>query len=264
MTCRATQNPHAMNFARRQFFKEAGAAVAAVTLGTRVLKAADPAPAGANSAATIDTRSETGFTLPKLPYEYDALEPTIDAETMRIHHTKHHQAYVNNLNAALQGQAQLLHQPLDKLLADLEKLPEDIRSRVRNNGGGHSNHTLFWNIMGPGKGGEPTGDLAKAIANDFGGFPNFREQFSQLAIQQFGSGWAWLSVGKDGKLVMESLPNQNSPLMQSKMPILGLDVWEHAYYLKYKNARPEYVKAWWNVVDWDAVAKNLAQARQAS
>ncbi|MDZ4818418.1 MAG: superoxide dismutase [Planctomycetota bacterium] len=208
---------------------------------------------------TIETPT-TGFVLPPLPYAYTALEPSIDAKTMMIHHDKHHAAYVKNLNDALKAHPQYYKQSIAEILGNLDKLPKDIQTTVRNNGGGHANHTLFWAIMGPKQGGKPTGKLAAAIDKTFGSFDAFKEKFSTAATKVFGSGWAWLSVDKSGKLVLESLPNQDSPLMTGKTPILGLDVWEHAYYLKYQNVRPGYIGAWWNVVNWPEVAKNYEDA----
>lgn len=196
---------------------------------------------------------------PQLPYAHDALEPHIDAQTMEIHHGKHHAGYVAKLNAALEGTG-LEDKCVNELIADLNSVPEDKRGAVRNNGGGHSNHSLFWSVMGPGKGGAPSGDLAAAIDSTFGSFDSFKEQFANAAATRFGSGWAWLSVD-GGNLVVESTPNQDSPLMEGRTPILGLDVWEHAYYLKYQNRRPDYIGAFWNVVDWDAVAKRYADAK---
>lgn len=197
--------------------------------------------------------------LPKLPYPYDALEPHIDARTMEIHHTKHHQAYINKLNEALQGHQALQAKSVEELLRDFESVPEAIRTAVRNHGGGHANHSLFWTVMSPKGGGEPKGDLAKAIRNAFGDFATFRKTFSDAAAGRFGSGWAWLVI-HNGKLAVEDTPNQNSPLMEGKTPILGLDVWEHAYYLKYQNRRPEYIEAWWNVVHWEEVARRFDAA----
>jgi Fe-Mn family superoxide dismutase len=194
------------------------------------------------------------FTLPSLPYSYDALEPHIDARTMEIHHTKHHQAYVNNLNAAIEKAPELQGKSLDELMKGINSVPESVRTAVRNNGGGHWNHSMFWEIMGPKKGGEPSGKLADAIKTAFGDFSKFKEQFAAAAAGRFGSGWAWL-VNDGGKLSITSTPNQDNPLMEGKKAILGLDVWEHAYYLKYQNKRPDYVAAWWNVVNWDAVGK---------
>lgn len=200
-------------------------------------------------------------TLPALPYAYDALEPYIDARTMEIHHTKHHQAYITNLNAALDKHPELHNRPLEALLREINSVPEDIRTAVRNHGGGHLNHSLFWKWMGPNAGGEPTGDLATAIASAFGSFAAFKEQFSAAAAARFGSGWAWLVVSK-GTLKVYSTANQDSPLMDGDIPVLGIDVWEHAYYLKYQNRRPEYIQNWWNVVNWAAVAESYAQAKQ--
>ena len=196
------------------------------------------------------------FTLPSLPYAYDALEPHIDAKTMEIHHTKHHQAYVNNLNAAIEKAPELQGKSLDDLMRGINSVPEAVRTAVRNNGGGHWNHSMFWQLMGPGKGGEPSGTLATAIQSAFGDFAKFKEQFAAAAAGRFGSGWAWL-VNDGGKLSITSTPNQDTPLMDGKNAILGLDVWEHAYYLKYQNRRPDYVTAWWNTVDWDAVAQRF-------
>jgi Fe-Mn family superoxide dismutase len=196
------------------------------------------------------------FTLPALPYAYDALEPHIDARTMEIHHTKHHQAYVNNLNAAIEKAPELQGKSLDDLMGSVNSVPEAVRTAVRNNGGGHWNHSVFWELMAPGKGGEPTGGLADAIKQAFGDFSKFKEQFTAAATGRFGSGWAWL-VNDGGKLSITSTPNQDNPLMDGKRGILGLDVWEHAYYLKYQNRRPEYITAWWNVVNWDAVASRF-------
>ncbi|HXD49309.1 MAG TPA: superoxide dismutase [Gemmatimonadaceae bacterium] len=196
------------------------------------------------------------FTLPPLPYPNDALEPHIDARTMEIHHDKHHQAYVNNLNAAIEKAPELANKSLDDLMRSINSVPEAVRTAVRNNGGGHWNHSMFWEIMGPKKGGEPAGKLADAIKSAFGDFSKFKEQFAAAAAGRFGSGWVWL-IKDGGKLSITSTPNQDNPLMDGKTPILGLDVWEHAYYLKYQNKRPDYVTAWWNVVNWDAVAKRF-------
>ena len=201
------------------------------------------------------------FELPPLPYSEDALEPHVDARTMSIHHDKHHAAYTNNLNSALEGHADLAGKSIEALLGDLNAVPEAIRTAVRNNGGGYANHNLFWEIMGPGGGGEPSGNLAAAIADAFGSFTAFKEQFAKAATTRFGSGWAWLYVGQDGKLAIGSTPNQDTPLMEGNTPILGLDVWEHAYYLNYQNRRPDYIAAWWNVVNWNAVAQKYAAAK---
>jgi len=202
--------------------------------------------------------------LPKLPYDFAALEPHIDAQTMQIHHDKHHQAYVNNLNAALDKHPELYGKTVANLLRDISAVPEDIRTAVRNNGGGHHNHSLFWTIMAPpgkGGGGEPGGELAAAIKRAFGGFSAVKEQLSTAAATRFGSGWAWLAVSGD-RLEVFSTANQDSPLMEGKVPLLGLDVWEHAYYLKYQNRRPDYIAAWWNVVNWPDVAKRYEAARK--
>jgi len=197
--------------------------------------------------------------LPSLPYSHDALEPSIDSRTMEIHHGKHHAAYVANLNKALDGHADLRSKSITELVADLTAVPESIRAAVRNNGGGHFNHSLFWKVMKPGGGGAPAGELAAAIDSAFGSFDEFKTRFSQAAITRFGSGWGWLFV-KGGKLEVGSTPNQDSPLMDGGKPVLGLDVWEHAYYLHYQNRRPDYVEAWWGTINWDQVAKNFSQA----
>jgi superoxide dismutase, Fe-Mn family len=200
------------------------------------------------------------YTLPELPYPKDALEPHIDAKTMEIHHGKHHNAYVTNLNAALEG-AGIADQSIEDLCRNIEKVPENIRSAVRNNGGGHANHSMFWKIMSPSGGGEPTGELAEAIGSELGGFAKFKEAFTKAATTRFGSGWAWLSVTPAGKLVVESTPNQDNPYMTGNTPILGIDVWEHAYYLNYQNRRPDYITAFYNVVDWKAVEERYAKAK---
>ncbi len=200
--------------------------------------------------------------LPKLPYDYKALEPHIDAQTMEIHYSKHHQTYITNLNKALEGKSALEAKSIDALISDLNSVPDDIRMAVRNNGGGHANHSLFWNTLGPKKGGKPSGDLEKAITKEFGSFDALKEKFETAAKTRFGSGWAWLAIDKSGKLEVFSTANQDNPLMEGKKPVLGLDVWEHAYYLKYQNRRPDYVAAFWNVVDWDAVAKNYLAAKK--
>lgn len=198
------------------------------------------------------------YELPALPFAPDALEPHIDAKTMEIHHGKHHQGYVNNVNAALEG-TDLEGKTIEDVISNLSAVPEDKRGAVRNNGGGHANHSLFWSILSP-SGGSPSGDLAAAIDSELGGFDSFKEAFSKAAATRFGSGWAWLSV-ENGKLVVESTPNQDSPLMEGRTPILGLDVWEHAYYLNYQNRRPDYVAAFFNIINWDAVAKRYAAAK---
>ena len=200
-------------------------------------------------------------TLPDLPYGFDALEPHIDARTMEIHHDKHHAGYVKKLNAALEGHPDLQGKRVEELLRDLGSIPEEIRTAVRNNGGGHANHSLFWTIMSPDGGGTPSGELASAIDSTFGSFESFQEKLSGAAGGQFGSGWGWLVVGSGGGLEILSTPNQDSPLSVGKTPILGVDVWEHAYYLKYQNKRPEYLSAWWSTVDWNAVSERYAAAR---
>lgn len=200
------------------------------------------------------------FELPQLPYAYDALEPNIDKETMNIHHTKHHNTYVTNLNNALEGNEELLSKTVEEVISNLDAVPESARTAVRNNGGGHANHSLFWQLLSPNGGGEPSGELADALNSKFGSFENFKEEFAKAATTRFGSGWAWLAVN-NGELELTSTPNQDSPLMEGKTPILGLDVWEHAYYLKYQNRRPEYINSFWNVVNWDEVAKRYNEAK---
>lgn len=200
------------------------------------------------------------YTLPQLPYAYDALEPYIDKETMNIHHTKHHNTYLTNLNKALEGHDDLASKSVEDLISDLNAVPEEIRTAVRNNGGGHANHSLFWTLLSPNGGGEPKGALLDAINSKFGSFEKFKEQFAAAAAGRFGSGWAWLVV-HNGELEIMSTPNQDSPLSEGKKPVLGLDVWEHAYYLKYQNRRPEYISAFWNVVNWDEVEKLYEAAK---
>jgi superoxide dismutase, Fe-Mn family len=197
------------------------------------------------------------FTLPPLPYAPDALEPHIDKQTMEIHHGKHHNAYVTNLNAALEKAPELQSKTIDELLKNINAVPESIRTAVRNNGGGHANHTMFWQIMGPGGGGAPTGAIAEAITSTFGGFDKLKEELKKAAVGRFGSGWAWL-IASGNKLTVESTANQDSPVMEGKKIVMGIDVWEHAYYLKYQNRRPDYIDAWWNVVNWAEVNKRLA------
>jgi Fe-Mn family superoxide dismutase len=198
--------------------------------------------------------------LPALPYPHNALEPHIDAMTMEIHHGRHHNTYVTNLNNALEGHADLQSKSVEELISDLNSVPESIRTAVRNNGGGHANHSLFWQIMSPNGGGQPGGKLAEAINSGLGGFDKFKEEFTKAATTRFGSGWAWLSVDKNKKLVVHSTPNQDSPLMEGMTPILGLDVWEHAYYLKYQNKRPDYISAFWNVINWPEVERRYEEA----
>ena len=200
------------------------------------------------------------YELPPLPYAYDALEPYIDEQTMKLHHDKHHQAYVTNLNGALDKHKDLYDKTPEQLLSDLDAVPEDIRTTVRNNGGGHVNHTMFWQIMKPGGGGQPEGPISGQINSDFGDFESFKKQFNEQTAKQFGSGWGWL-VFKDGKLSILTTPNQDSPVSQGLYPILGNDIWEHAYYLKYQNRRPEYLAAWWNTVNWAEVGKRFEKAQ---
>jgi Fe-Mn family superoxide dismutase len=200
------------------------------------------------------------FTLPALPYPTNALEPSIDATTMEIHHGRHHKAYVDNLNKALEGQTALLSKPIDQLLREIAQVPEAIRQQVINNGGGHANHTMFWEIMAKGAGGKPSGQLADDITKTFGDFAAFQAKLKQAGVSRFGSGWAWL-VLDNGKLEVISTPNQDSPLMKGQYPVLGLDVWEHAYYLKYQNKRPDYIDAWWSVVNWNAVGQRYSEAK---
>ena len=200
------------------------------------------------------------YTLPALPYAYNALEPHLDARTMEIHHTKHHQAYINNVNTALEG-SPLADKPVEDLMRGLSSVPESIRTVVRNNGGGHANHSLFWTVLSPTGGGAPAGDLATAINTACGSFDAFKEQFAKAGATRFGSGWAWLSVKTDGTLVIESTANQDTPLSEGRTPILGLDVWEHAYYLNFQNRRPDYIAAFWNLVNWTEVARRFSAAK---
>ena len=199
------------------------------------------------------------YTLPDLPYDYSALEPHIDAQTMEIHHTKHHQKYIDTANEALSG-TEWADKPAEEVLQNLPSLPNDIKTKVRNNAGGHANHSLFWTVMGPDGGGEPSGSVADAISDTFGSFKQFQEKFTETGVGQFGSGWAWL-VRDGGKLDVIGLPNQDSPVIEGKVPILGVDVWEHAYYLKYQNKRPDYIEAWWNTVNWDEVNNRFEAAK---
>lgn len=201
-----------------------------------------------------------GFELPQLPYAYDALEPYIDKETMTIHHTKHHNTYVTNLNNALEGNEELLSKSVEEVISNLDAVPEASRTAVRNNGGGHANHSLFWQVLAPNAGGEPAGELADAINSKFGSFESFKDEFTKAATTRFGSGWAWLAVN-NGELEVTSTANQDSPLMEGKTPVLGLDVWEHAYYLNYQNRRPEYINAFFSLVNWDEVAKRFTAAK---
>lgn len=199
------------------------------------------------------------YEVPPLPYDYSALEPYIDTQTMQLHHDKHHAAYVNNLNAALKDNSQFSSMNVDDLMRHINDVPDSARTAVRNNGGGHSNHSMFWQIMTPNGGGQPTGALASAIDSTFGSFDAFKTQFNDAGVKRFGSGWTWLVLDQSGKLAVISSANQDSPLMDGNYPVMGNDVWEHAYYLKYQNRRPDYLNAWWNVVNWDAIAKRYAQ-----
>ncbi|MBP2001697.1 Fe-Mn family superoxide dismutase [Paenibacillus shirakamiensis] len=199
--------------------------------------------------------------LPELPYAANALEPHIDEQTMNIHHDRHHNTYVTNLNAALESAPELQDKSIEELVSNLDAVPENIRTAVRNNGGGHANHSLFWTIIGPNGGGNPTGAIGEAIESELGGYEKFKEDFAKAATTRFGSGWAWLVVGKDGKLSITSTPNQDNPLQEGLTPVLGLDVWEHAYYLKYQNKRPDYINAFFNVINWDEVNKRYASAK---
>ena len=205
------------------------------------------------------------FELPPLPYDYNALEPHIDEQTMRLHHDKHHNTYVNNLNGAIEGNSELENKRVEELISDLNSVPQDIRRTVRNNGGQHSNHSMFWEIMSPDGGGEPVGDLADAVNSSFGSFDALQEQWSSMSApgSVFGSGWTWLVAAPDGSLSVECTPNGDSPLMEGRLPIIGIDLWEHAYYLKYQNARLEYVSAWWNVVNWEEAERRFQAAKSS-
>jgi Fe-Mn family superoxide dismutase len=245
---------------RRGFFAHSAATLSVATAAAGILKTETVT---AQAAAGAAPAGNGPYSVPKLPYAYDALEPYIDARTMEIHHDKHHQAYVTKLNEAVAKHPKLGNKPVDELLRNLSSLPEDVRTAIQNQGGGHANHTFFWTIMGPNKGGQPKGELAQAIDKQFGGFDKFQAQFADAAGKRFGSGWAWLVKGKNGLEVI-STANQDSPLSMGQTPIIGVDVWEHAYYLKYQNKRPDYVKAWWNVVNWDQAAENYAGNRHVS
>ena len=234
---------------RMAVMKKLSVLLGAVLPLVSALHAADPDPTGP-------------FTLPELPYAYDALEPHVDTETMKIHHNKHHAAYVNNANKALAGHPDLSKMTVWELVAHLDEVPEEIRTTLRNNAGGHANHSLFWLMMKPDGGGAPSGELADAINESFGSFEEFKKEFSAASLRVFGSGWAWLTITPDGEMVIETSPNQDSPLMNGGKPLLGLDVWEHAYYLKNQNRRGEYIDAWWNVVNWDYVAGRYAEAKK--
>ncbi|GAB4181053.1 MAG: superoxide dismutase [Coleofasciculaceae cyanobacterium] len=248
---------------RRNFLVLLGATTGALALGN-VSCSAEPTqkPPADNKQNQGGQAAET-FKLPPLPYAYNALEPHIDEATMRFHHDKHHAAYVKNLNDAINKYPQLKGKSAEDLLRDLNSVPEDIRTTVRNNGGGHVNHTMFWEIMGPNGGGQPTGAIAQAITESFGSFDAFKQQFNDAGSKRFGSGWAWLVRGKDGKLQVISTANQDSPLMEGSFPIMGNDVWEHAYYLKYQNRRADYLNAWWNVINWSEVNQRFERALKA-
>ncbi len=245
---------------RRKFMAASAGTLAATGVVAGLLAPAQHATAAPAAPAAAP---KGPFTLPKLPYAYNALEPSIDAKTMEIHHAKHHQAYVDKLNAALEKHPDLAKKSAEDLIRNLSAIPEEIRAALQNQGGVHVNHTFFWKIMGPGKGGEPNGKLADAINQKFGSFAKFQELFADAATKQFGSGWAWLVKGKSGLEVVKT-DNQNSPLSMGAQPIIGLDVWEHAYYLKYMNKRPDYIAAWWNVVNWDQAAENFVGPRPGS
>ena len=246
-------NPHEP-VSRRYVLKTFGAGAALLGLGSSGLRAAS---SGKKAAATGMGMTSQPFTLPKLAYAYDALEPHIDAKTMEIHHSKHHQAYITNANNALKDQAALQRKSAEEILGGLGSVPESVRTALRNNVGGHVNHAFFWKVIGPKGGGSPKGALAEAITKGFGSFDTFKTQFADAASKRFGSGWAWL-VAKDGKLAVTSTANQDSPLSDGATPLLGVDVWEHAYYLKYQNRRADYLTAFWNVVQWDQVAANFS------
>jgi superoxide dismutase, Fe-Mn family len=255
MQSQSPQREESSSVDRRTFLGASAATLAASGAAAGLLA---PTQAAAQTAAPAGAAK--GYTLPKLGYAFDALEPHIDTKTMEIHYTKHHQAYLDKLNAALANHPDLAKLPAEDLIKKLDAIPEDIRTAVQNNGGGHVNHSFFWTIMGPGKGGEPKGELAEAINAKFGSFAAFKEALANAGASRFGSGWAWLVKGKDGALEIVSTANQDSPLTLDKTPIVGVDVWEHAYYLKHQNKRPDYIAAWWNVVDWDQAAKNFAAA----
>jgi Fe-Mn family superoxide dismutase len=245
---------------RRQFLHRIGAGA----VGGIILPALRNSPAQAAVSEKKEGDKIMAHTLPDLPYDFNALEPYIDEQTMRIHHGKHHAAYIANLNKALEGHADLAGKSVDEILSAIDKVPSDIRQGVINNGGGHANHSLFWPSLAPagkGGGGKPDGDLAQAINSAFGGFDKFKEAFTKAATTRFGSGWAWLGFDGGGKLHVGSTANQDSPLMQGHKAILGLDVWEHAYYLNYQNRRPDYIEAWWSVVNWPEVAKRFARSK---
>jgi superoxide dismutase, Fe-Mn family len=258
----STSSPQEIPVNRRKFLAQTG------IIGAGMLAASGSASAALRSGTASDfapnfklEEKPVAFTVPPLPYSFDALEPYIDAKTMEIHHDKHHGAYVTNLNKALDGHADLQAKSLEDLLKSLDSIPENIRAAVRNNAGGHWNHSLFWTQMKKGGGGEPKGDLGAAITSSFGSFAGFQEKFAAAGLGRFGSGWAWLLV-KDGKLAIDSTPNQDTPISLGAKAVLGIDVWEHAYYLKYQNVRADYIKAWWNVVNWDSAAQHYVDAKK--
>lgn len=243
-----------MTLNRRNFLVLLGSSISTATLGSYQAFAQD-------LSKPVNLNTSKAFVLEPLPYNYNALEPYIDERTMQFHHDKHHAAYVNNLNAAIGKYPQLKTMTVEQMLKDLNSIPADIRTIVRNNGGGHLNHSMFWKIMKPNGGGEPTGEIATAIQENFGSFDAFKEQFNQTGIKLFGSGWVWLVLTKDGKLQITSTPNQDSPLIDGNYPIMGNDVWEHAYYLSYQNRRPDYLKSWWNVVNWEEINSRFKAAK---
>ncbi len=251
-----------MTLNRRNFLFLLGASVGAVTVGACGASGENLSTSSKDAPAAESTIAQNAaiIELPPLPYAYNALEPHIDERTMQFHHDKHHAAYVKNLNDALNKHPELKSKSVEELLRDIKSVPEDIRTTIRNNGGGHVNHSMFWNIMKPNGGGEPTGAIADAIKTTFGSFEAFQKQFNEAGAKQFGSGWVWLVRTSAGKLEVMATPNQDSPFMEGHYPIMGNDVWEHAYYLKYQNRRPDYLSAWWNVVNWDEINQRYAQA----
>jgi Fe-Mn family superoxide dismutase len=252
---------------RRRFLRDglllAAAAPGVLLLSARNARAAFGAPASSSGGNNTAATTPAPFTLPRLPYAFDALEPHIDARTMQIHHDRHHAAYVTNLNNAVKDRPELAGKSAEELIRNLDAVPEAVRTAVRNNGGGHVNHTMFWNLMSPRGGGPPRGEIATVINRDFGGFDAFRTAFNDAGLRRFGSGWVWLVRTRDNKMEITTTPYQDNPLMEGHYPILGNDVWEHAYYLRYQNRRADYLKAWWNTVNWDAVNSRLATATAA-
>lgn len=249
-----------MNVTRREALRSAGLTLIAALAGTRTLRAFGQATGEPLAPQPTPSTPEAPFSLDPLPYPPDALEPYIDTMTMSIHYGKHHAAYVNNLNKALSAYPHLASRSLEDLLRNLDELPDDIRTTVRNNGGGHANHTLFWNTLSPNGGGEPAGALMEAINTQLGGFASFKDALTRAALTLFGSGWAWLSLDSDKRLVVEALPNQDNPMMFGRIPLFGIDVWEHAYYLKYQNRRAEYVAAIWNIIHWPVIERAYSEA----